>query len=81
MVLDEATSALDATSERVVQEALDKAMFGRTALVIAHRLSTVRNVNRIIVLDQGNIIEAGTHDELVESKGRYATMLNLQKMG
>ena len=65
LLLDEATSALDAESERVVQEALDRAMRGRTTLVIAHRLSTVVNADRIIVLEKGSIAESGRHEELV----------------
>lgn len=78
LLLDEATSALDTRSERVVQDALDQASTGRTVVVVAHRLTTVRNANLIIVLDKGVIREHGTHEELVELNGIYATMLNRQ---
>ncbi len=80
LILDEATSALDATSERVVQEALDAAMVGRSALIIAHRLATVRNVDCIVVLDQGNVFEKGNHKELMAKNGKYAAMVELQNM-
>lgn len=71
IILDEATSALDSESEHKVQMALDELMHDRTAIVIAHRLSTVKNADRIVVLDQGKIVEQGTHKELIEAKGRY----------
>jgi ATP-binding cassette, subfamily B, bacterial len=72
LILDEATSALDAESESLVQEALQRLMEGRTVFVIAHRLATVRNSDRIFVLEQGQIIESGTHDQLIQQEGRYA---------
>ncbi|KAA3682424.1 ATP-binding cassette, subfamily B (MDR/TAP), member 1 [Paragonimus westermani] len=79
LLLDEATSALDTRSERVVQEALEKASSGRTVVAVAHRLTTVRNADLILVLDKGVIHESGTHDELVAQNGLYATMLRNQK--
>ncbi|TNN13638.1 Multidrug resistance protein [Schistosoma japonicum] len=78
LLLDEATSALDTKSERVVQMALDKASEGRTVVVVAHRLTTVRNADLIMVLDKGVVRESGTHDELVAQNGLYAAMLNNQ---
>jgi ATP-binding cassette, subfamily B, bacterial len=80
LLLDEATSALDAESERMVQAALESAMAGRTTLVIAHRLATVQQANRIIVLDHGRIVEQGTHDSLVAAAGVYARLAALQFM-
>ncbi len=78
LVLDEATSALDNESERLVQQALDNLVQGRTSLVIAHRLSTVRNADRIVVLVRGEIVEQGTHDELLALNGDYRKLHDLQ---
>lgn len=71
MILDEATSSIDTRTEKIVQEGMDKLMEGRTVLVIAHRLSTVRNSKAIIVMDHGRIIERGTHEDLLKEKGQY----------
>lgn len=79
MILDEATSALDTESERLVQEAIENLMKNRTSLVIAHRLSTVRNADLICVLHEGEIVEQGKHDELIAQNGIYTKLYNLQK--
>src|SRR5690606_12975116 len=81
LVLDEATSSLDAESEALVQEALDRLMKGRTTFVIAHRLATVVNADRIIVLKNGRIDESGTHDELMRQRGYYSTLVERQTRG
>ena len=78
LILDEATSALDTESERLVQKALETLMANRTVLVIAHRLSTVTNANKIILLDKGEIKEVGTHNELMEKEGLYSNLYNIQ---
>ena len=78
LLLDEATSALDAQSEQVVQQALDRLSGGRTTLVIAHRLSTIRNADKIIVMERGEVVDQGTHDELLSRGGIYADLYRLQ---
>ena len=78
LILDEATSALDTESEKIVQAALDRLMEGRTAVVIAHRLSTVRNADDIVVIDHGKIVEEGTHTELLAKNGLYASLYAVQ---
>lgn len=80
LLLDEATSALDSESERVVQEALDKAAVGRTTIVIAHRLSTIRNADLIAVVQNGQVNEIGSHDDLIENdQGLYTSLIRLQQ--
>ena len=78
LLLDEATSALDAQSEFEVQQALDRLARGRTTLVIAHRLATVRNVDRIVVLDEGQIVAEGTHEALLAENPLYRRLATLQ---
>ena len=80
LILDEATSSIDTRTERIVQEGMDRLMGGRTTFVIAHRLSTVKNSDMICVLEQGRIVERGTHDELIEAKGRYYTLYTGNKI-
>ncbi|HDZ41813.1 MAG TPA: ABC transporter ATP-binding protein [Bacteroidetes bacterium] len=81
LILDEATSALDTESERLVQDAIEKLMKNRTSIVIAHRLSTVRRADKIIVMDEGRIVEQGSHDELLKNKnGLYTKLYNMQMM-
>ena len=81
LILDEATSSIDTRTEKLVQEGMDRLMKGRTTFVIAHRLSTVRNSDCIMVLEQGRIIERGTHDQLIEEKGRYYQLYTGNKIG
>jgi len=78
LIMDEATSSLDAAMEQHIQESMQRAMEGRTSLVIAHRLSTVRNADRIIVLEGGKIVEEGDHDALLKQNGVYAELYSLQ---
>ena len=78
--MDEATSSLDSKSEKLVQDALIKLMDNKTSIVIAHRLSTVKNAQNIIVLEKGKIVEQGTHDDLISRKGIYNNLITLQSL-
>jgi subfamily B ATP-binding cassette protein MsbA len=80
LILDEATSSLDTESERLVQDAINNLMQDRTSIVIAHRLSTVRHADEIIVLQKGEIAERGTHDELITQKGIYKRLVEMQEV-
>lgn len=81
LILDEATSALDSESEHLVQEALDRLMKGRTSVVIAHRLSTIRGAHQILVMNEGQVVERGIHDDLIAQQGTYAELVRLQDVG
>ena len=81
LILDEATSALDNATEMQVQAALDKLALGRTVLVVAHRLSTVKGADRIVVLDKNGIVESGTHEELIARGGKYKELYEYQFRG
>ncbi len=78
LILDEATSSVDTRTEVLIQKAMDKLMQGRTSFVIAHRLSTIRDADLILVVDDGNIVEQGTHEELLVQDGFYASLYNSQ---
>ena len=78
LILDEATSALDTESEGLVQKALGNLMQNRTSIVIAHRLSTIRQADKIVVMEKGQIVEAGTHDQLMSLNGKYTRLYQLQ---
>ena len=80
MVLDEATSALDTESEKLVQEALENLMSNRTSLVIAHRLSTIQKADKIVVMQDGKIIEIGTHKELIDNESTYKKLVEMQSI-
>ena len=78
LILDEATAAMDTATERMISEALTGISKNRTTIMIAHRLSTLRDVDSLVVIDKGKIVEAGTHDELIRSKGKYFELYKLQ---
>jgi ATP-binding cassette subfamily B protein len=78
IILDEATSYIDSQTEKIIQDALRNLMSGRTAFVVAHRLSTIRHADKIVVIDQGRIIEQGTHDSLMDKSGFYFQLNHLQ---
>ena len=81
LVFDEATAAVDSETESLIQEAIERLISGRTTLMIAHRLSTLRKANLILVVDQGRIIESGSHDELMALGGKYHKLIEIQSMG
>jgi ATP-binding cassette subfamily B protein len=79
LILDEATASVDTETERMIQEALERLIKGRTTIAIAHRLSTLRNADRLVVIEKGRIIEVGTHAELEAKEGAYHKMLGIQR--
>ncbi|WP_258881758.1 hypothetical protein [Paenibacillus sp. sptzw28] len=79
LILDEATASVDTETERQIQEAISRLVKGRTTFAIAHRLSTLRNADRLVVLDRGKIVELGTHEELLEKEGVYHKLVEAQK--
>ena len=81
LILDEATSALDSETESLIQDAIDRLCKGRTVIAIAHRLSTLARMDRILVMDQGKIVEEGTHAQLLALKGHYASLWQRQSAG
>ena len=78
LILDEATSSIDSESEEIIQQAIEKLVKDRTSIVIAHRLSTIQNADKILVLDKGQLVEAGTHEELLAKGGHYAGLHEMQ---
>ena len=80
LILDEATGSIDTETENLIQEAIDRLMERRTSIVIAHRLSTIREADRILVLNEGQLVEQGSHEKLLQSGGLYATLYSLQYM-
>ena len=80
LILDEATASLDTESEKLVQEALDRLMSSRTTIAIAHRLSTIKNADMIVVMDDGKIVECGTHEQLIEKDGYYKKLYSMQAL-
>merc|ERR1712154_733139 len=80
LLLDEATSALDAESEHLVQQAIDKAVVGRTVIIVAHRLSTIRQADQIVVMDNHKIVDVGTHHELLSKSGKYQDLIKRQNV-
>ena len=80
LILDEATSALDTITEQAIQKSFDELARGRTSLVIAHRLATVRNADRIVLIEKGKVVEEGSHEELMRLNGGYAKLFNTQKL-
>lgn len=81
LIFDEATAAVDSETEHLIQEAIERLIRGRTTLMIAHRLSTLRNANKIIVVDKGEVIEFGSPEELMKLKGKYYKLIQIQSMG